>query len=131
MGKLRNPSRLRDLRRLLRRDSTEPERKLWRYLRNSEIGYKFKRQYGISRYIPDFYCPALKLVVEVDGARHWEPAQHEYDNHRDRELRSLGCTVVRYPAREVLDDTAAVANDIQLRCRELVARIPSPKSSPR
>ena len=57
----------------LRNSSTPWERKLWNYLKNSQLdGYKFRRQYGIENYIVDFYCPKLKLVIEIDGGGYYK-----------------------------------------------------------
>src|SRR5690348_13578813 len=57
--------------RSMRTDPTEPEKRLWRSLSNSQLGgYKFRRQAVIDRYIVDFLCPAQKLIVEVDGDTH-------------------------------------------------------------
>jgi very-short-patch-repair endonuclease len=101
---------------------------LWQKLRNSATGFKFKRQFGIYRYIPDFYCAELKLVVEVDGIYHYEPLQQEYDAARERDLRYFGCKILRYAAAEVIRNVDGVTEDIQHHCEEL--RRPSPPSSP-
>ncbi|PYK32499.1 MAG: hypothetical protein DME58_05645 [Verrucomicrobia bacterium] len=54
--------------RLLRKKSTEPERVLWRHLRNRNFaGYKFRRQHPFDDYVLDFYCPSAKLGIELDG----------------------------------------------------------------
>ena len=58
-----------DRARLLRKKATEPERILWRHLRNRNfVGYKFRRQHPFEDYILDFYCPSAKLAIELDGA---------------------------------------------------------------
>jgi very-short-patch-repair endonuclease len=55
-------------RKQLRRDSTLPEALLWRHLRNRTTeGHKFRRQQQLGPYIVDFYCAAVKLVIEIDG----------------------------------------------------------------
>jgi very-short-patch-repair endonuclease len=57
--------------RQMRRQPTEPEKRLWRHLSNSQLGgYKFRRQATIEPFIADFLCPAKGLVVEVDGETH-------------------------------------------------------------
>jgi Protein of unknown function (DUF559) len=56
---------------LLRKRATDAERILWRDLRNRNFaGYKFRRQHPFDRYILDFYCPAAKLAIELDGGGH-------------------------------------------------------------
>jgi very-short-patch-repair endonuclease len=60
-----------DRARLLRKKATEPERILWRRLRNRKFaGYKFRRQHPFDDYILDFYCPRAKLAIELDGGGH-------------------------------------------------------------
>lgn len=49
---------------------TPEEVKLWKYLKNDQLGVKFRRQHTIGRYVVDFYCPKYKLVTEVDGSHH-------------------------------------------------------------
>lgn len=58
-------------RQILRTNATAPEQQLWQVLRNNQLGIKLRRQHGIGHYIADFYCPALKLVIEVDGDSHF------------------------------------------------------------
>jgi very-short-patch-repair endonuclease len=54
----------------LRRSMSLPEGLLWRELRKRPGRFKFRRQHPVGRYIADFYCPAVKLIVEVDGLSH-------------------------------------------------------------
>ena len=59
------------IRKNLRKQEVESEKILWWKLRNRQLGdYKFRRQFGINKYIVDFYCPKLKLAIEIDGATH-------------------------------------------------------------
>jgi very-short-patch-repair endonuclease len=69
--------------RRLRRNMTAPEALLRQMLRRSPAGIKFRRQYAIGPYIADFYCPAAKLVIEVDGQIHDFEQQAEHDAARD------------------------------------------------
>ena len=56
---------------LLRKKATDTERILWPHLRNRNFaGYKFRRQHPIDNYILDFYCPAARLAIELDGGGH-------------------------------------------------------------
>ena len=53
-------------------------------LKNKKLdGRKFRRQHSIGKYVVDFYCPAEKLVVELDGAGHYTPEGSDYDEKRD------------------------------------------------
>jgi len=86
---------------------TEPEKRLWSHLANSQLrGLKFRRQEVIGRAIVDFYCPAAKLVVEVDGETHADPAR---DALRDADLREFGLRVLHVTNADVRDNTEGVA----------------------
>lgn len=97
MSIVKNHPLLRVLRKDLRRNMTQPEQKLWYYLRSGGLkGYKFRRQYGLLNYILDFYCVQVKLAVEVDGDSHYDSAAQEYDNKRTEYLKKAGVRVVRF-----------------------------------
>src|SRR5215469_6914062 len=85
-----------DRARLLRKKATEPERILWRHLRNRNFaGYKFRRQHPFDDYVLDFYCPSAKLAVELDGGGHnYRAAQ----NSRSSAVRIPGTLWSRCPA---------------------------------
>ncbi len=87
----------------LRENMTDPERKLWEYLKTKPMGYKFRRQHLISRYILDFYCHQLRLSIEVDGGYHLTIEQREIDNQRTEYLESVGITVYRFTNQEILN----------------------------
>jgi very-short-patch-repair endonuclease len=80
--------------RSLRSNLTDAEQRLWSCLRRKQIrGVQFYRQKTIGNYIVDFYAPAAKLVVEVDGAQHLAPANVEYDKRRSNYLEERGLKV--------------------------------------
>lgn len=83
--------------RRLRRNQTDEEKDLWRALRAGRFaGFKFRRQHPVGEYILDFYCPAAKLSIELDGFQHGQPAQHQYDTERERFLASEGIEELRF-----------------------------------
>lgn len=93
--------------RQLRNKQTDAERLLWRYLRNRKIlGYKFRRQHPIGRYIVDFVCLEKMVVIELDGGQHLE--QTEQDMERTEYLSSIGYEVYRYWNNDVLVNTESV-----------------------
>ena len=98
--------------RRLRRQMTLPEVLLWERLRGQKTGVKFRRQHSIGVYVVDFYCAALKLVVEVDGRAHDMGSNPQRDASRDGFLAENGYAVLRIPAQEVLDDADRVADMI-------------------
>jgi very-short-patch-repair endonuclease len=113
----RLPDYLLQLCREFRKHPTETEAMLWACLRNRLLhGYKFRRQHPIGRYIADFYCDALKLVIEVDGGIHKQSDQKRYDMIRQQEFEDQGCIVIRL-------STAEVKNDLE---NVLINLIPSP-----
>jgi very-short-patch-repair endonuclease len=96
--------------RRLRRDSTQAEQKLWRYLRaRSLAGFKFVRQKPIGPYIADFVCPEKRLVIEVDGGQH---ADNNRDAVRDRWLAEHCYRVLRFWNNEVLENIEGVWDTI-------------------
>jgi very-short-patch-repair endonuclease len=112
-----SPITHRERRRALRREMTEPEKRLWRALRARQLGVKFRRQHPIGPYIADFYSREAHLVVEIDGATHSEPDAIEYDRQRDAYMRALGLDILRFTAEEVLHNLEGVCLAIQNQCR--------------
>jgi very-short-patch-repair endonuclease len=100
-------------RRALRREQTGAERVLWEALRDRRLeGLKFRRQVAMDIYVLDFYCRDLKLVVELDGGIHAEPRQAAHDQNRNDYLRSLGCTVLRFPNEAISNALPSVIQTI-------------------
>ncbi len=102
----------------LRRSMSLPERLLWQALRGRPGSLKFRRQHPLGRYVLDFYCPAARLVVEVDGQSHGMGRRPEQDAVRDRWLTEQGLRVVRFDATDVLRDLEAVVSAIVVASRE-------------
>ena len=103
----RGPPKLKSRARTLRQNATDPEKLLWRHLRDRQVkGYKFRRQHVIDHYIADFVCASEKLVVELDGGQHAE--RTAYDEHRTRFMESKGYRVARFWNNDVLRDVDSV-----------------------
>ena len=95
----------------LRKNMTKEEKKLWyQFLR--DLPCQFHRQFVIGRYIVDFYCPLAKLIIELDGAQHYENDAPSYDKERDEYLQSLGNTVLRYTNIEFHRNFRGICEDI-------------------
>ena len=108
------------IRKNLRKQEVESEKFLWWKLRNRQLGnYKFRRQFGIDKYIVDFYCSKLKLVIEIDGATHSTKKEIKYDNLRQEFLENLGLVVKRYTNNEVKNNLQEVLEDIHKTCKNL------------
>jgi very-short-patch-repair endonuclease len=102
------------LRKKLRNQFSLAEILLWVELKGKQLkGYKFRRQHGIGPYIVDFYCPALRLVIEVDGDSHFESDQAiSRDRVRQKYLESLGITVMRFQNYDVYTNLDGVVDHI-------------------
>ena len=92
----------------LRNKSTLSEVLLWRQIKTKKLGYNFYRQKPLGNYIVDFYCPALKLVVEIDGSSHNE--KQEYDRFRDEFLRTTGLQTIHFLDGDIKDNLDGVIN---------------------
>ena len=66
------------------------------------LGYKFKRQYSVNHFVIDFYCPELKIAIELDGASHNNPEQKECDIQRQKYLEEFNIIFVRIKDEELL-----------------------------
>ncbi|GAA4464931.1 hypothetical protein GCM10023093_16250 [Nemorincola caseinilytica] len=99
--------------RKLRNDLTNAELVLWGYLKQRPLGYKFRRQHPLGIYIADFYCHALKLVIEVDGSVHEDPEMAEKDKVRQDIINSLGVKMIRFRNEEVEKRLETVIDKIE------------------
>ena len=91
---------------------TLPEVLLWQQLRFATKNLKFRRQHRIGNFIVDFYCPAARLIVEVDGVAHDMGDRPARDTAREAALQNLGYSFVRLPATAVLKDAVACAESV-------------------
>jgi very-short-patch-repair endonuclease len=96
----------------MRQPQTPAEATLWRILRNQKLGFKFRRQHPIYRFIIDFYCAKAKLLIEIDGESHLERGQVEYDKARTEYLEELGYQVIRFTNDDVRYNMNVVVNEI-------------------
>ena len=109
-----NRPRQKPVRKALRRRATPAERCLWRIVRDRRLdGVKFRRQHGIGPDVVDFYCPAARLAVEIDGSVHDDALRAEYDRQRQVELEALGIRVVRFSNQEVRRAPEVVAEALR------------------
>lgn len=100
-------------RKLLRKSATPQEIILWSHLRKKQLGYKFRRQHSIGKYIVDFYCTEKKLIIELDGWQHREENNGGYDIERTNFLESLGCKVLRFWNNEINKNIGGVVLKIE------------------
>jgi very-short-patch-repair endonuclease len=103
-----------------RKNPTEAELKLWKFIRNKKLsGRRFLRQHPVIYqiiendcffFIPDFYCDKEKLIIELDGGIH--DGKIEKDVHRDKILQNLGFCVLHI-RNEELSDIESVLSKIK------------------
>ena len=98
--------------RVLRRDPTPAERKLWyEFLR--DLPEKFTRQKPLGSYIADFYCSRMRLVIEIDGDSHFTPDGEQRDAGRTAALETHGLRLMRLTNAEVMQQFEAVCQRIE------------------
>jgi len=78
------------------------------------VGVRFRRQHPVWRYIADFYCVDLKLLIEVDGPIHDDKSSQDKDANRTAELERMGITVIRFTNDEVQKDLSVVLEKVHL-----------------
>ncbi|MFA5133917.1 MAG: DUF559 domain-containing protein [Patescibacteria group bacterium] len=106
-----NDVNFKERRRCLRKSQTDAERKIWQMVRNKQIcNLKFFRQYGVDKFILDFYCPEKRLAIEIDGGQHTEAVS--YDSERTKKINNLGIKVIRFWNNEVLQNIEGVYEKI-------------------
>ena len=95
----------------LRKNMTPEENHIW-YDFLKKLPVPVKRQKSIEDYIVDFYIPSAKVVIEIDGSQHYEPANRAEDEARDAKLGEWGITVLRYTNEDIKKRFDGVASDI-------------------
>jgi very-short-patch-repair endonuclease len=105
----------------LRKRMTKAEACLWKYvLRAGQMkGYIFNRQRPVLRYIADFMCKPLNLIVEVDGSSHDDPQVQKHDAFRQFELEECGFEVLRFTNDQVLHAIDSVRRAIMTKIKEI------------
>ncbi len=106
-----NLANSKEKRRFLRHNMSKEEVLLWSKLKGNGLGYKFRRQTGIGRYVVDFYCSEKSLIIEVDGNSHSE--DQEYDKVRTEFFKELNLSVIRFWNSEVRNNLSGVLSKIQ------------------
>lgn len=101
-------------RRVLRQTSPAPEMVLWQHLKARQFfGFKFRRQYSIGSYVTDFYCPAKRIAIEIDGESHFESQLAiENDKARQQYIESCGIAVIRFTNQEIMKNLDGVLSKL-------------------
>ena len=113
-NQLFNRSYLKQNRRKLRKNLTPAEATLWKSLKNRQMeGRRFRRQFSVGNYILDFYCPEVKLAVELDGHDHFTFFGSMKDDERTEYLNKKGIRVIRFENIEVFEYLENVLEEIR------------------
>lgn len=116
---------LKELARQLRNNPTKSEKILWKYLKGDKLnGYDFHRQKPIGRFIYDFYCYELRLVIELDGYTHHFEEVQENDKAKDMYVEELGFTMLRFADERIFKDINNVLLEIIYYTEEFEKRQP-------
>jgi very-short-patch-repair endonuclease len=108
-----NPPKTKRQRRNLRTEQTKSEAKLWSKLRNRQlVGCKFRRQHPVDQYILDFYCPELRLAIEIDGDSHFIGLAPVRDKEREQYLTRYGIRMLRFTNEDVRTNLDSVIQAI-------------------
>jgi very-short-patch-repair endonuclease len=87
---------------------------LWSRLKSNALdGYKFRRQYSVGKFVIDFYCPRLKLAIEVDGDSHFSDESEPYDKARRDFIESFGISFLRFTNNEIYENLGEVLAKIE------------------
>jgi very-short-patch-repair endonuclease len=115
-----NKSTMKQRRRTLRKNLSKAEVILWSKLSHKQMhGYKFRRQYGVDQYVLDFYCPRLKLAIEVDGDSHFMPGAEEQDKMRQEYIEAFGIRFLRFTNPDVCENLDGVCQMIFNKVEEI------------
>ena len=97
----------------LRRDMTITEKILWDRVCRNQLGVRIRRQHPVWKFIADFYCHGVKLVIEIDGGIHLHSENKEYDISRDIILKEFQIEILRFTDEEVNNETDLVIEKIK------------------
>ena len=103
----------------LRRDMSVTEKMIWERVSNKQLGVRIRRQHPIWKFIADFYCHEVKLVIEIDGGIHLLPENKEYDISRDIILKEFQIEILRFTSDEVIKETSLVIERIKSTIEKL------------
>jgi len=105
----------------LRSHMTKAESLFWEQIRNKQFkGYKFRRQHPVHKYIVDFYCHKLKLIIEIDGGYHKTSTQKKADLERSKLLEFQDLQVVRFTNEDVLNNIDKVLRELEQKINVLL-----------
>ncbi len=119
MTQIYNRTDVKQRRRNLRNKMSDAEVRLWAKLKSRQLlGRRFLRQYSVGQYIVDFYCPQLKLGIELDGDSHFRDGAKQYDTSRQEFIETIGIRIVRYLNTDVYDNMDGLLENLVVEMRQ-------------
>ena len=113
-----NNKELKETRKALRLNGTSAEAVMWTQIKGRKInGRKWRRQFSVGPFIVDFYCPELKLAIELDGAPHYATGGYEADELRTNYLREHGIRIIRFENKDIWTSLEGVIETIDRETR--------------
>ncbi len=101
-------------RKLLRNNMPKAEVVLWSELKGNQLrGYKFRRQHSVGKFVVDFFCPKLKLVIEVDGDSHFLDEKSKQDRERQKYIESQGIRFLRFTNTDIYTNLNGVLTTVE------------------
>ena len=102
------------LRQTLRNNAISAEAILWRALKGKQVdGLKFRRQFGVGPYVIDFYCPEIRLGIELDGGVHKTSYTNEYDEMRTKYLNENRIRILRFDNEVIYNNVEGIIEAIK------------------
>ena len=97
----------------LRRSMTDAEKIIWEKVCKNQLGVRVRRQHPLWKFIADFYCHEVKLIIEIDGKIHLTSGNKEYDISRDITLNNFGIKIIRFTNDKVINEPNKVIEEIK------------------
>jgi very-short-patch-repair endonuclease len=121
-NKIYKNGELLDIAKILRRNMTRQEKRLWYdFLRH--YPEKIYKQRVVDNFVADFYCHRARLVIELDGAQHYMPEVRSYDENRTKVLEKYGLQVLRFSNKDVDIKFEGVCHVIDKTIKERIAAL--------
>jgi len=106
----------------LRKNMTKEEKHLWYdFLRKYPL--KFTRQKVLGKYIADFYCAKVNIVIELDGSQHYEDEGIVNDEKRTKYLEQYGIKIIRISNLDVLKNFEGVCMHIDNAVKQSLSQL--------
>jgi len=91
----------------------EGRRNNWERVCKNQLGVRIRRQHPIWKFIADFYCHEVKLVIEIDGGIHLTSKNKEYDISRNITLNEFGVQIIRFTNDQVINEIDKVIEEVR------------------